>query len=216
PPPAPTLSPPRLAIASRIMGKQPTTFRITGTASVATHLDVESFFDKINKHVGLKYAFAGIGLGSNAFLLNLKNKATLTFVKKALQQALGSEYSAEGVATSAGQKFVPGERQNEGRCEATIELEAAAASAAAWHIGDSSARVFVLVDVSHRTTYSYTQAGLVKVGNEERTARPLQNGNPVPAGEQAGVASSLVAPHHQLLPLSQKLAAEFSSDVHGR
>ncbi|CBJ29189.1 Importin alpha-1 subunit (Karyopherin alpha-1 subunit) (KAP alpha) [Ectocarpus siliculosus] len=167
--------------------------------SGVTHLDVESFFDKINKHVGLKYAFAGIGLGSNAFLVNLKNKATLTFVEKALERALGSQYSAEAVATSTGQKFVPGERQNEGRCKTTIELEAAAASAAASHIGDSPARIFVLVGVSQRATYSYnTQAGLVKVGkNEERTACPLENGNPVPAGEQAGVASGLVAPHHQ-------------------
>ncbi|CAM9315879.1 unnamed protein product [Ectocarpus sp. 4 AP-2014] len=198
------------------MGKQPTTFRITGTESVVTRLDVESFFDKVNKHVGLKYAFAGIGLGSNAFLLNLKNKATLTFVEKALERALGSQYSAESVATSTGQKFVPGERRNEGRCKATIELEAAAATAASHH-EDSPAKIFVLVGVSQRATYSYTQAGLVKVGkNEDRPARPLENGNPMPAGEEAGVASGLVAPHHQLLPLSHKLPAEFSSDAHGR
>ncbi|CAM9908528.1 unnamed protein product, partial [Ectocarpus sp. 8 AP-2014] len=213
--PTHTLSPP-LPIASRTMGKQPTTFRIQGAASAVSHLDVESFFDKFG--VPLNYAFAAIGIPeSTTILINLQTKATLASVEKALKRDLGTQYTAEAVERAeSGQRFVPGERQNKGRCKATIEIEAAAAAAAS-HLGDSSAK-FVLVGVSQRTTYSYNkQAGLVKeAGNEERTTRPLEKENPVPAGEQAGIASGLVAPHHQLPPLSEKLPADFRSDVDGR
>ncbi|CAN0173480.1 unnamed protein product, partial [Ectocarpus fasciculatus] len=213
-----TLLPLPFAIASRTMGKQPTTFRIKGAASAVSQPDVESFFDKLHEQVPLNFAFAAIGIPENtAFLINLKDKASLAPVKKAVERALGSQYSAEAVETTErGQKFIPGERQKKGRCKATIEIEAAAAAATASHLGDSPAK-FVLVWVSHRATYSYTsQAGLVKERHEERTAHPPEKGNPVPVGEhQAGVASGLVTPHdHQVLPLSEKLPAEFSSDVH--
>ncbi|CAM9817489.1 unnamed protein product [Ectocarpus sp. 12 AP-2014] len=180
------------------MGKQPTTFRIQGAASAVNHVDVEWFFD--NFGVPLKYAFAAIGIPeSTTILINLKNKATLASVEKTLKRDLGTQYTAEAVGRAeSGQRFVPGERQKKDRCKATIEIEAAAAAAASLH-GDSTAIKFVLVGVSQRTTSSYNkQAGLVKeAGNEERTARPLEKGNPVPAGEQAGVAPGLGAPHHQ-------------------
>ncbi|CAM9768547.1 unnamed protein product, partial [Ectocarpus fasciculatus] len=190
---------PPFAIASRTMGKQPTTFRIEGAASVVSYPDVESFFDKLHEQVALNFAFAAIGMPeSTAFLINLKKKATLESVEKAVERALGSQYTAEAVErTKGGQRFVPGERQNEGRCKATIEIEAASAAATAAHLGDSPAE-FILVCLKHRATYSYNaQAGLVKVSQEKRTGRLLGKGNPVPSGKQAGVASGLVTPHPQ-------------------
>ncbi|CAM9713543.1 unnamed protein product, partial [Ectocarpus sp. 12 AP-2014] len=200
-------------IASRTMGKQPTTFRIKGAATAVSHLGVESFFD--NFGVPLSHAFAATGIPeSTTILINLKNKATLAFVEKTLKRDFGSQYTAEAVETVKGQRFVPGERQKKIRCKATIEVEAAAAAAAS-HLGDSTA-IFFLVGVSQRATYSYnTQTGLVREGREPRTG-PLVNGNLVPAGGQAGVASGLVVPRDQVIPLSEKLPTEFSSDVHGR
>ncbi|CAM9537633.1 unnamed protein product [Ectocarpus sp. 12 AP-2014] len=176
------------------MGKQPTTFRIKGAATAVSHLGVESFFD--NFGVPLSHAFAATGIPeSTTILINLKNKATLAFVEKTLKRDFGSQYTAEAVETVKGQRFVPGERQKKIRCKATIEVEAAAAAAAS-HLGDSTA-IFFLVGVSQRATYSYnTQTGLVREGREPRTG-PLVNGNLVPAGGQAGVASGLVVPRDQ-------------------
>ncbi|CAM9289407.1 unnamed protein product [Ectocarpus sp. 8 AP-2014] len=132
------------------MGKQPTTFRIKGAATAVSHLGLESFFDKFG--VPLNYAFAGIGIPeSTTILINLKNKATLASVEKALKRDFGTHYIAGAVETAKGQKFVPGERQKKDRCKATIEIEAAAAAAAS-HLVDSTAFFFSSVSRSEQRT----------------------------------------------------------------
>ena len=158
------------------MPKQLKNFRIKFTPSLGSSHDCSRpgwLFDKLcnakhpfkEKYLGLKYVFSRVG--SDTFLLNLKHRATLTFVILILKRPLGTHYgySVEPVEIAVhGEKFVPGEREKEGRSRATIEREALTLA------GDSSA-TFVLVNDSRKVAYSYDgHGGISRVLCESRHA----------------------------------------------
>ena len=145
--------------------KQLKNFRIRCTTREDEALDPRDcgwFFDKLhtakhpskdNKCLELKQLFSREG--DRTFLINLKTKATLTFVLLILKQALGAHYTCNvepvEILKRKGEKFAPGEREAEGRCKATIEREAATATTAA----GLSSSTFVLIDGMQRATYWY-------------------------------------------------------------
>lgn len=164
------------------MAKQRRNFRITYSRREGNGSDNEGnewLFDKLDaertdRPLGPRQLFfAAAGSDTHTFLINLKKKATAKFVKQVLGRALGPDYgySVDLVETAKkGEKFVPGEREAEGRCRSTIEREAIEAG------GESSAS-FVLVDASHRTTYSYDgRGGLSRLVREPRLPRDVDAG----------------------------------------
>ena len=162
-----------------MLRKQWVTFRIRyalheGSNPAACCLDCGWLFNKLHnaKHpskekklLELKQLFWGEC--SNTFLINLKKKTGLTFVKDVLKQALVPHYicSVEPVATvGEGEKFAPGERRGDRPVMATIEREATTAATAA---GISSAE-FILVDAEWKATCSYNgHTGKLTRGNRE-------------------------------------------------
>ena len=161
-----------------MLRKQWVTFRIRYAlhegSNPACCLDCGWLFNKLHnaKHPSKEKKFLELkqlfwGECSNTFLINLKKKTGLTFVKDVLKQALVPHYicSVEPVATvGEGEKFAPGERRGDRPVMATIEREATTAATAA---GISSAE-FILVDAEWKATCSYNgQTGKLTRGNRE-------------------------------------------------
>eukprot|EP00903_Cladosiphon_okamuranus_P021836 g20079.t1 len=127
--------------------------------------------------------------GAYTFLVNLEKKVTLNFMCKVLEQASDQYFTYsvhEPVETAwTGEKFAPGEREAENRCEATIEREAATTAA-----GLLSAE-FVLVDASHKATYRYDGAAakLIRTWRETRSAHG-----------DAGAAADMAQLRHNRVP----------------
>lgn len=173
------------------MAKQLRNFRIKywrREGSDSDKGDCEWLFDKLDadregreRTLEPKQLFSLVGPRDAPVLVNLKKKATPKFVKQALGQALGTNYSysVEHVETiERGEKFVPGEREADGRCRSTIEREATTAS------GESSA-TFVLVDATYKTIYSYDgRGGLCRVSRGPRFSRDADAGATADTSQQ--------------------------------
>eukprot|EP00903_Cladosiphon_okamuranus_P012645 g11830.t1 len=179
--------------------KQLRNFRITylrkGESGSHDGEGIEWLFDKLNAEpegheqtLEPKRAFSLLGPGCHEVLVNLKEKKTAKFVKLALDQALGHDfsYTVKPEETSErGEKFVPGEREALGRCRSTIEREAIKAC------GQRPA-TFVLVDASLTATYSYDgRGGLSRLSRLARLPRGV-NAQPTADSPQQGRAA--VAP----------------------